>query len=186
MEKQNWKQLVAVSILALVVSVGVAWATPKGTNTRTVVERPSYGGVSSPDINSPYFSVGGVRFWAARTAITTSGTKTGCAIQTPVSSSTLESVSLSITNSTGTTFPVEVGWGTTSGATTTLILSSTVPAAKSLTLNATSTGLEQAFGGLGINEKGILQPNTYINFNFGTTSHPGSSGFCNATFQDAN
>lgn len=93
-------------VAALVLGVFNITNTPE---TVTVVEKVpvEVGAVSGPDILSPYFSVGGARFWAANQTMQT-GTTTVCSIQSPVATSTLVSgtVSLSVSSTTASTVTV--------------------------------------------------------------------------------
>lgn len=51
------------------------------------------GSVSGPDIQSPYFSFGGLHFWSQTTNSLPQATTTVCAIQSPTATSTLISAS---------------------------------------------------------------------------------------------
>lgn len=85
------------------------------------------GAVSSPEIPSPYFGFGDVRWWAGKME-TAQATTTVCAIQSPVATSTLVGggVSLSVSSTTAST--VTVAKATTAFATTTLLRTVSVSA----------------------------------------------------------
>ncbi len=125
---------VVVSLLALALSIGKPQQIVK-----TITER--VGSVSSPDISSPYFSFGDVRFWAAKDTDLTAATTTVCALQSPVSTSTLISASIRLDVSTTSATIVTMAKSATAFATTTALATWTTDAGEQGTLNATTSSL---------------------------------------------
>jgi len=108
----------------------------------TVPVMPQVGAVSSPDISSPYFSFGGVRQWAAKTSSLNQATTTVCAIQSPVSTSTLQFASIQETISTTTASTLVMAKAASAYATTTWLNTSDAISANAqytLALPATTT-----------------------------------------------
>jgi hypothetical protein len=105
---------IAIATVVGIISVAGGYMLNKPT-----VEQPRspVGAVSSPDIMSPYFSVGGTRFWSASTNSMTQATTTVCALQSPAATSTLVSGSaqfdVSSTTASLITFARSVGSATT-------------------------------------------------------------------------
>lgn len=185
MNKNTNTGTLALVAITFLVAVAGFWTALAYNPSKTVTNNIPAGSVSNPDIQSPNFSYGGVRHWGYHMTWNTS-TSTGCSFQSPPATTTIAALVVNLTNSTGTTFPIDAGWSAITNAATsaTPILSYLMPASASLTLVATSSGMEQAFGGIAI-EKKVLQPNTWINVKSGTSSNPGTSGFCNMTLLDA-
>lgn len=96
-------QKITTGIVVLIVLV-LGLVFPRG---HSVVQQV-VGSVASPDIQSPYFSVGGQRFWASHPTINQAST-TLCAIQSPVATSTLIHAGVSATTGTTTVLAVEIG-----------------------------------------------------------------------------
>ena len=117
------KQIIIPLIVALVVSMGVVFVEKP-----TVKQTPSLGAVASPDIQSPYFSFGGVRHWAGKMESLTSATTTVCAIQSPVSTSTLVTAGIKFDVGSTTATTVTLAKATTAYATTTVLATSTLAA----------------------------------------------------------
>lgn len=117
-------------------------------NGTTVVEK--LGAVSSPDILSPYFSVGGVRQWAGRTDSLSQATTTVCAIQSPAATSSL--LYGSIKFSVGTTTNTIVHMAKAAGPTATT---------SSLGLFALASGA-QGQGTASSTGNHIFSPNTWF------------------------
>lgn len=81
----------------------------------------SLGSVASPDILSPYYSVGGLRVWKQRTDSLIAATTTICALQSPISTSTLVFASYRVLVGTTTNTRITIAKATTGFATTTEI-----------------------------------------------------------------
>ena len=79
----------------------------------------TYAAVSSPDIPSPYLTYGGVRRWARYDRDLTQASTTVCAIQSPVSTSTLISGGITFTESSTTAMTITMAKAATPYATTT-------------------------------------------------------------------
>jgi len=91
MEKIITKVLMVATILAVLIGVVVLVNTvqaPKGIEIKD--ETGKVVGISSPDINSPYFSYGDVKKWGSKTDSLTQATTTVCALQAPSATSTLD------------------------------------------------------------------------------------------------
>jgi hypothetical protein len=119
MDTKNLFVSLAVGVVAVVASVFLG-----GTDTvreiQKVVEKPSLGAVSSPDIMSPYFSFGGVKLWAAKQEMM-QATTTICAMQSPNATSTLWSATVAFETSSSTASKVTLAKATTAFATTTAV-----------------------------------------------------------------
>lgn len=149
------KQYLVMAGVALAVTV--VWGAFFGPVQKVVNQAaPSLGAVSSPDINSPYFSFGQVRLWAAHTDSLTAATTTVCALQSPAATSTLlkGSVSFSVSSSTATI--VTMAKATTPYATTTSLGSAILAAGAQGTFNATTTPV------VGVDDKVVFAPNSYF------------------------
>lgn len=69
-----------------------------GGNTPVPTQQdPTFGAVASPDVISPYLTVGGVRHWFGRKDTLTQASSTACAIQSPAATSTLVHGSVRLT-----------------------------------------------------------------------------------------
>lgn len=139
--------------LALVLSVvGIV------TDQKSVV----VSGVSSPDIQSPYFSYGGVRFWAARAGLA-QATTTVCAIQAPVATSTLIGGSVSFSVSSTSASTVTVAKATTAFATTTLLRTSSVSANAQAQFSLASTTSSASTAALTLDQSNrVFAPNEWL------------------------
>ena len=109
------------------------------TKESTFVTRNIVGSVSSPDISSPYFSVGGIPMWFARTENLVAATTTVCALQAPASTSTLEWGMIKLTTSSTTASTVTIAKAATAFATTTVLSRTAVSANAQATVIASST-----------------------------------------------
>lgn len=129
------------------------------------------GAVSSPDIMSPYFSVGGVVEWKAHTITLTQASTTVCAIQSPAATSTLSSANILFSVSSTTASTVTLAQSTTPYATTTSLGSITLAANARGQALASTTGV-------------VFSPNTYfvvsMTGGIGTFS---PTGVCQASWQ---
>lgn len=125
--------------LALVLSL-LAFTNQPG---QVVIERPSeqLGALSSPDIPSPYISVGGLSMYSRRSPMV-AATTTLCAIQSPASTSTLVMAGFQITTGTGTAATIDIGTSTTAFSTTT-----NLSAANSIAANAQGAAYWSPVGG---------------------------------------
>lgn len=153
-----------------------------------VVNEPkvSLGAVSSPDVQSPYLTFGGLRRWAGKTDSLVQATTTVCAIQSPTSTSTLveASVRLSVSSTTATT--VTLAKASTPFATTSRLAFGSIAANSQGTIavtgTTTGTGITSATDALT-----TFAPNTYfvvgIQGGIGTFS---PTGICQAMWTDTN
>lgn len=138
------KNYLVMAGIGLVMALGVVMLVP-----RSVVNQVSQlGAVSSPDINSPYFSFGGVRQWAGRTDSLTQATTTICAIQSPAATSTLAYGTIKLTVSSTTASTITLAKAATAYATTTS-LGTWEAAANS---QGTAVSLRTAAGGEDLDE----------------------------------
>jgi len=164
---------VILGVVALVVS-GVAYT--KEPSVVTQVEKQVYGGVN-PDIPSPYISFGNLPFYAAHPAMVTATTSL-CSMQSPSSTSTLESVSWQVTVGTGTAATIDIGTSTNAFSTTTNLV-----AATSLGANATGNAIWSSGGATA--QDAIMAPSTWVNVK---TAGAGLGGYtyggtCTAVFK---
>lgn len=157
------------------VAVGLLVMGGLAINKDQVVTQP-VGAISSPDLNSQYFSFGGVRQWAGRTDSLTAATTTVCAIQSPAGTSTLVSFSLRLDVSSTTASTVTVARAATAYATTSAIETVSVGAnAQALVIASTTVQKDlRTFG-----------PSTWLVGSMaGGTGSFSPSGSCRAVFQE--
>lgn len=179
----KYKLFVGIGVLVAIVLPFIF--RPTKTVVERVVENVRTGSVSSPDINSPYFSVNNVRRYKARIPFT-QGTTTPIAYLTPAATSTLERATCRInTASTTATFWI-LAKATTAFATTTAFGTEFAPGANGYgTFIASSTP-----GAAGA--KDVFAPNTYLVLGVrggdsnGDTNPRGfvPDGACNFTFEE--
>ena len=146
---------------------------------------PVLGAVSNPDLQSQFFSFGGVRQWAFKDGTLTRAASTTCTIQLPAATTTLIFASLDLTTIASTTV-AEIGYDRSSAyATTTLIARKTITAATKDTLIPTSTPMAMALGNL--TPPGTFAPNSFINFKIGGGSVAGTNdpaGTCSVNVRE--
>lgn len=167
------KTLLGTAGVALVVSVVVVLFAG-GETTREIVREVSngnLGAVSSPDISSPYFSFGGVRHWAGRTAALNSASTTICAIQSPAATSSLRFASVNLEVSSTTATVLTLARSASPSASTTLIESQSIAAGSKATL---TVGSSTQFA-----------PNSYINASLkGGSGTFSPTGVCTAVWTE--
>jgi hypothetical protein len=126
-----------------------------GNNSKVVEVKPvevrtqvqSLGALTSPDIPSPYISVGAVQEWYAKQPSLTQATTTVCALESPSGTSTLQSFTIKLDVSSTTASRVTLAKAATPYATTTILAEAAVSANAKSTLTATSTTMtELVFG----------------------------------------
>lgn len=144
--------LITAGIAIVVFAVGIAFVKP----VQNVVQQ--FGSVASPDIQSPYFSFGGVRFWGAHTESLAAATTTVCALQSPVATSTLLSASIRFVVSSTTASTVTLAKATTAYATTTKLVEVALAAGAQGTVVASTT----PSGGATNDGTNVFSPNTYL------------------------
>jgi len=164
-------------VAALGIIIGMVIAV-LGVTSSKVIPQP-VGSVSSPDIQSRYFSYGGVRHWAARTTSLTQATTTVCAIQNPAAAtSTVRTATLYESVSTTTASTITLAKSASAFATTTWLTTSDAISANAtyhleLPATTTETGID----------KYILGPSDWLVWSqaggVGTFS---PTGVCEATF----
>lgn len=173
MEKKN---IIVTVVLAVLVSFGVSYFSPTEV-VKTIVEK-QVGAVSSPVINSNYFSFGGVMQRAYRVKMNVA-TTTLCAIQSPSATSTLVYAGYQILTGTSTAANIDVAKGTTAYATTTLLVTGTsVDSGATKEISWTTAGATAA--------DDIMAPSTWV---LVKTATPGVGGYtyngtCSAVFQE--
>lgn len=169
------KLLITVVSVLVVVTAGVTYFFTGHTESTDVPVQVA--GLSGPDIPSPYFSYGGVRFWGGRNSNLTQATTTVCAIQSPAATSTLVYGGIRLDVSSTTASTVRLAKSATAFATTTSLGSASVAA------NATSEviSLRTAAGGGALAE--TFGPNTWFVVGMsGGTGTFSPSGSCFATW----
>jgi hypothetical protein len=148
--------------------------------TSELLNGPSVGSVSSPDIASPYLSFGDVRRWASHTGSLTQATTTICALQSPAATSTLVLGTLRLDVSSSTASTITYAKAATPYATTTLFNSVAVAANGQAAILAASTTVSAL-----TQTNAIFAPNQYLVVGMqggvGTFSPTGS---CNAVWQE--
>lgn len=172
MNKQNILVSSVIGVIAVLASVFLG-----GTQVvQNTVHEVKTGAISSPDLDSSYFSYGGVRRFGLRQQMQVA-TTTLCAIQAPAATSTLEFASFSITTGTGTAATIDIGTSTTAFGTTTNLVS-----AVSISSGALGQQFWSPVGG-SVNDN-TMAPNTYVVVK---TAGAGLSGYtyggtCQASF----
>lgn len=177
--KNSVLAFLTVSVLVAVVSslVFSAVFAPKSE-----VKNPPYGAVSSPDIMSPYVSVGGQKLWAANYA-PISATTSPCGTQSPNASSTLLTVGanfdqLIATSSTisANRYILTIATSTNQGASTTPLWQQFINSGKQFQIGFHSTTT--------LTNNNVLPPNTWVNITIsGNDNAPTVGGSCSALFQ---
>lgn len=183
MENQN--KLVAVALTVGVMTFAGLWLFQPKVVTQTIREVPSFAGVSSPDLNSPYFSYGSNRYWGSSASI--NATQALCDLVAPAGTSTLEDFSFAVQNPYPFAAQVTMGFSATSSAIVTPIASVSVPASKNITLVATS-GIAQSFGGSAL-ELGVVMGGSHFSVTMAsTTPSPlfAGAGTCKAVWKEVN
>lgn len=166
------KNLILGGLVGLVALFGGLYVLqPHAAPTTT----PSFGAVSSPDIPSPYFSFGGVRFDAVHTDAMYQASTTVCSLQSPAATSTLSEGSgvrftvSSTTASTATVYKASFPTGNT-----TFLFADNIAAGAQSTIVATTT-----------TNNFVIAPNQYINVIMsGGTGTFSPTGTCGMVFQE--
>lgn len=144
------KTIVASLLVAILASVGIG-AVVGHSGKSPVVQ---VGAATSPDISSPYFSYGGVRHWAAQTGLR-AGTTTVCALQSPASTSTAQTIGVKIDNASSTATIWDVAKASTPFATTTLLGSA-------YSVGAGAQAFIRASTSPTAGDASVFAPNTYV------------------------
>lgn len=118
--------------IALVLSLFGAF---RPAQVQEIIKEITAGAVSSPDIISPYFSVGGARYWSANQTMQ-QATTTVCAIQSPAATSTLVAGTVSFTVSSTSASTVTVARQTQAFSTTTRDFNNALIRTQSIAANA--------------------------------------------------
>jgi hypothetical protein len=173
MDKKN---IFVTVVLAVLVSFGVSYLSPSEV-VKTIVEK-QVGAVSSPVLNSSYFSFGGVMNHQYRTPMAVA-TTTLCVFKSPAATSTLDFVGWQIYTGTSTAANIDIAKATTQWATTTLLVTGTSVASGAQGVASwTSAGATAA--------DDLIAPSTYV---LVKTATPGLGGYtyggvCTARFQE--
>lgn len=141
-----------IGVIAVIASVFLG-----GTQTVREITH-EVGSVASPDIQSPYISVGGQRMWRQKADLST-GTTTVCAIQAPSGTSSLKFWSISETTSSTSASVITIAKATTAFATTTLLGSQLAVSANAQAMFVGSTTAAQQASGAD-----VFAPNTWLVF----------------------
>jgi hypothetical protein len=166
---ENYKTFIVAALSALVVVVASSFFD-------TDKEHTQFGALAGPDIMSPYLSWGGVRIYQAQGSLK-QGTTTSCSIQTPASTSTLQSFVALITGGHDVAVTANLTKGAAMQASTTALSSNhAVTAEGTLTLMASTTNAESTR---------VLAPNSWVQVNvFGGVGTASTTGTCQASFQE--
>ncbi len=165
------KLSVAAIILALI--LGGIGALKNHIVVENTTPAKSVGSATSPDISSPYFSVGDVIQWKGKTTALTQATTTICAIQSPAATSTLVTAGIRLSVSSTTASIIQMANSTTAFATTTQIGTDVAVAANAFTTIIASTTAANIFA-----------PSTW--FVVGMKGNSGTfspTGICQATWE---
>lgn len=124
---------------------------------------PIVGGLSGPDISSPFLSWGGVRQWAARSGSLTQATSTICSLTSPLATSTLlaANISLSTASSSAVALDISKNIAGATASTSDVFGDKKIAAGARATLMAdiAADSTEQADS-----EKAIFAPSSRLNF----------------------
>lgn len=166
----------------IALAVVVIWGSFFAPVQNSINETTHVGSVASPDINSPYYSVGGVRTWKQHSGVLNQASTTICSIQSPVSTSTLVYADLQLTTGTTTTILIDLAKDNTFAATTTKIGSSyTVTGGAYATIVGSTTPSTSAGS-----DSLLFSPGQYFNVKYGGAQ--GSlnvlAGSCNAVWME--
>jgi len=146
------------------------------------VQKPAIiqtGSVSSPEISSNWFSFAGIKHWGAKTTSLTQATTTVCALQSPVSTSTLQFASIRFSVSSTTATTVTMAKATTPYATTTVLVASALGANAQGTLVSSSTPTS----GASLDGTYVFAPSTYLVVGMaGGTGTFSPTGVCEAVW----
>lgn len=163
------KNILIVSIVILVTVGLVGFSLGRITSPQIQTQTQKFGG-TSPDISSPYISVGGLRQWYAQTTNLIQASTTVCTLISPIATSTLEEASIFESVSSTTASDVDLGMSTNPTATTTILGSASVAANGSFSIAVASTT--------------IFAPSTYLVVNqkagAGLIANP--TGICEASW----
>lgn len=165
--------------LAVVVVLGLGVTFPRGN---TVVERiTQLGAVSSPELNSPFWSVNGVTSFYSRAKMR-QATSTLCSFKSPTATSTLDHLTAIFSTTAG--YATQYAWGNdpTAFSTTTIIVAPYAFASGARGEIVASTTKITAF-----TQNGVVPPNTFINLKLSTSTAGASAtyapvGTCEAIF----
>ncbi len=149
--------------------------TPTPTAQEVAQELKALGAVSNPDIQSPYFSFGGVRYWGQRG--TSNASTTPCAIQSPAATSTLVYASFSVASTSATATYLEFGKDTTAYSTTTSLGIVSIGANVKGTAVASSTA-----NWANVDGSTVFTPNTYLVAKVMNAAYAQLSGTCQAVW----
>lgn len=170
------KDLLIIAGIAIVFAAGTTYVVTH--LSPTVV---SLGSNATPDIQSPYYTVGGDRVWKARSDSPVQATTTPCAFQSPAATSTLVSASVLLTVSSTTASIVTIAKAANAFATTTLIGSQYSIGANAMATIVASTTISSG----ATSDTLTFAPSQWLVFgiqgNIGTFS---VSGRCRAVFQE--
>lgn len=170
------KNLLITAGTALVVALAaVTFMSPTETETQKPV-----GAVSSPDIISPYYTVGGVPVWKQRTDSLIQASTTVCSLQSPAATSTLLTAGIRFALASSSAMVVDLARSSSPAATTTKIGTTyNIAAGAQATIIASSTGSVAG-------DATIFPPNTYfvVKMDTGTgATFNAPTGTCEAVWQ---
>lgn len=170
----NKVQTIGLVIAAIVLTVGTLLYTAAHQPTTTPTQ-PHVGSATSPDISSPYFSFGGVRFDAVHTDNLAQATTTVCSTLTPSATTTLsEGSGIRLVVSSTTASSVGVFKAAQITGNTTFLFGANVAANAQATIVSTTT-----------NDNFVVGPSQWINVIMsGGTGTFSPTGTCGLVFQE--
>lgn len=118
------------------------------------------GAIASPDFQSTWYSVGGVREWKYQTSMA-SATSTVCSFLSPATPSVLESFSATFTSVPTYATAYMVGSGTKNATTTSVIAVANIALPGSATASLSTVASSS---------RPILAGSTYVNMNYSTST----------------
>lgn len=163
--------VISAIVSVLVVTVGFT-LNYKPTPTQS---KPTAGSVSNPDISSPYFSFGGVRFDATHTDVLTQATTTVCSTLTPSATTTLsEGSGIRFVVSSTTASTVGVYKAAFQTGNTTFLFGDNIAAGAQATIVSTTT-----------TNNFVIAPSQWVNVIMsGGTGTFSPTGTCGLVFQE--
>lgn len=148
------KNYIISGIVAIVVILVGVTLTRQPTQP---TPKPSLGSVASPDIQSPYYTVGGSPEWGNR-SVTLIASTTPYTYQTPPATTTLEDFTCTFRVASSSATTVTLAKSTVPNATTTFLASASISGGAQGTVVASTSAL----GSLNPDGPDVFAPNTYL------------------------
>lgn len=166
--------IISVAILAVVGILGFSLGRMTAPTQTKIAQQF---GATSPDIASPYMSVGGIRDWYAHTEALTQATTTVCALQSPSATSTLTRADITFVVSSTTASTITIAKASSAFATTTLLGTTAIVA----------NGYGTAIASTTQDSTSIFSPNQWVVVGMaGGQGNFSPTGICQASWRQLN